>query len=163
VKRIHVLSLTIVTCISLVDVGRAQGPTTNVALKKTATASSTENNHPAADAIDGKPDTRWCAADGTVPQWWKVDLGAPSNLDTFTITWEYGGRAYQYLVEGSSDDKEWHILSDQQKSTDTSQTQKLSIAANGRGMRYVRVTVSGVDVKTKTWASFNEVVLTAVP
>jgi type 1 glutamine amidotransferase len=45
----------------------------NLALGKPATASSTQGDEHAADkAVDGNPATRWCASDGSVPQWWQL-------------------------------------------------------------------------------------------
>ncbi|HZR54663.1 MAG TPA: discoidin domain-containing protein, partial [Streptosporangiaceae bacterium] len=50
--------------------------TTNVALNKTATASSLENaSFPASAAVDGNTGTRWSSAFSD-PQWLEVDLGS---------------------------------------------------------------------------------------
>ncbi|WP_051726239.1 ricin-type beta-trefoil lectin domain protein [Streptacidiphilus jeojiense] len=54
--------------------------TTNVALNKTATASSAENvGTPAQDAVDGDTGTRWSSAFSD-PQWLQVDLGSVQSI-----------------------------------------------------------------------------------
>ncbi|MDQ1745327.1 MAG: hypothetical protein QOE23_3666, partial [Pseudonocardiales bacterium] len=54
--------------------------TTNVALNKTATASSTENaGTPASAAVDGNTGTRWSSAFSD-PQWLEVDLGSSQSI-----------------------------------------------------------------------------------
>ena len=82
----------------------------NLAFKKPATASSTEAGTRPELACDGDPDTRWCAASGSAPQWWQVDLGGPHDLSGCEICWEADGRRYQYLVEGSADGRTWSVL-----------------------------------------------------
>ena len=62
-----------ITLLLLLQVNLAQG--------KPATASSEESGkgNLAGKAVDGNPDTRWCAANGSFPQWWK------------DIVWQPGG------------------------------------------------------------------------
>jgi hypothetical protein len=133
---------------------RADDAQKNLALGKPCTASSQEPNHPPADGNDGKDDTRWCAANGDVPQWWQVDLGAPHDLTGAEIRWEFGNKNYQYVIEGSADLKNWQTLSDQSTTQSTVQTRRTSFMASG--IRYVRVRVVAMETKTRTWASFFE-------
>jgi hypothetical protein len=56
-----------------------------------------------------------------------------------------------YIVEGSADRRTWSVLSDCRKTEDLSQVQKLKFAATG--IRYVRITVSGVFADPVIWAS----------
>src|SRR5450755_4497712 len=61
--------------------------TTNVALNKTATTSSTENaGTPAASAVDGNAGTRWSSAFSD-PQWLEVDLGSTQSICQVTLNW----------------------------------------------------------------------------
>ena len=46
---------------------------TNLALNKTVTASSVQSGNGYANAVDSNTGTRWCASDGTVPQWLMVE------------------------------------------------------------------------------------------
>jgi beta-galactosidase len=130
----------------------------NVAFKKPAIASSSEQGNPPEAANDGDPDTRWCAAGGGTPQWWRVDLGKPYNLTGCEILWENEAR-YQYVVEGSPDLSLWSVLSDQRQTRSTSQLQKL--AFHVPGVRYVRITVTRLPRQPTTWASICEVKVTA--
>ncbi|HEY4701807.1 MAG TPA: discoidin domain-containing protein, partial [Streptosporangiaceae bacterium] len=62
--------------------------TTNLALNKTATASSTESGaYPASDAVDGNTGTRWSSAFSD-PQWLEVDLGSSQSICSVTLNWE---------------------------------------------------------------------------
>ena len=130
----------------------------NVAFKKPAAASSSEQGNPPDAANDGDADTRWCAGGGGTPQWWRVDLSKPFNLTGCEILWENESR-YRYIVEGSPDLKTWTVLSDQRQTRSTSQLQKLAFHA--AGVRYVRITVTGLPRQPTTWASICEVKVTA--
>jgi type 1 glutamine amidotransferase len=121
---------------------------------KPATASSTQGDdyRPGA-AVDGNPETRWCADGPASPQWWQVDLGKPEDLTGIRIRWEHDGVAYQYKVEGSDDAKSWTMLSDQTDSGQRDQDRTHEFLA--RGMRYIRVTA--VKLPPGTPASICEV------
>ena len=101
----------------------------NVAFKKPAAASSSEQGNPPQAANDGDPETRWCSVNGNAPQWWRVDLGKPYNLTGCEILWQNDGARYQYVVEGSRDLKDWSVLSDQRQTQNASQLQKLAFRA----------------------------------
>ena len=94
----------------------AQAGLEDLAQGKPATASGfqTDDKYPGA-AVDGDPESRWCAADGSAPQWLQVDLGQPEVLTGCKILWEHADAPYWYKVEGSPDGKTWTILSDQTK------------------------------------------------
>ena len=108
----------------------------NLAKGKAATASSEETGkgNLAAKAVDGDPGTRWCAAAGSFPQWWKVDLGAAKKVKTVRISWESEGIRHE--IEGSSDDKAWTKF------------------VPGGEVRWLRVTATA---SKGGWASFFEV------
>jgi hypothetical protein len=130
---------------------------TNLALHKPASSSSIENDeHNAAKANDGDPDTSWCADDEPEngPEWWQVDLGSAFDLSGCQIRWPYDGKKYQYKVEGSIDKKKWLPLSDQTKSKSKSQVHDLKFA-EAIPVRYVRITVIAFD--DGCWASIAEV------
>jgi hypothetical protein len=124
----------------------------NLALKKTATASSSEDANPPQNAVDGDIDTRWCNADASPDCWWKIDLGKPQPLAGCEIHWEHDGAVYKYVIEGSTDDKTWKVLNDQRASKQSSQLQKLTLT--GDPVRYVRITVT--ELEEGSWASFFE-------
>lgn len=129
----------------------------NLALHKTAYSSSIENDeHSAAQANDGDPETCWRADDEPEggPEWWMVDLEKPCDLSGCEIRWPYAGKRYQYKVEGSADRKNWSVLSDQTNTSATRPVHELKFK-NARQIRYVKITVTGFD--EGCWASISEV------
>jgi hypothetical protein len=129
----------------------------NLALNKPATSSSIENDdHTAAQANDGNANTCWRADDEPEggPEWWQVDLQKPVNLSGCEIVWPYDGMNYRCRVEGSPDLKTWLLLSDQTNTKSRLQTQNLKFN-DARGVRYVKITVTGFD--DGCWASLSEV------
>jgi F5/8 type C domain len=117
------------------------GTDPNAALLQSATASSVQAGNNIANANDGNGGTRWAAADGTYPQWWRVDLGASKTLSRVDIAWlNATTRAYKYTIDVSSDDVTYTtVLSNVSNVSFTNTTDKL----NGISARYVRISVSG--------------------
>jgi beta-glucanase (GH16 family) len=71
---------------------------TNIALNKATTVSSTEAaGTPGSAAVDGNATSRWSSAFAD-PQWIYVDLGANYNVNRVKITWE-GAYGKDYLVQ----------------------------------------------------------------
>lgn len=80
-------------------------PGTDLALHRTATASTQEADHPAAHATDGDAGTRWSSRYED-HQWIQVDLGAVHDVDRVAIVWE---PAYPktYVIQVSEDGDSW--------------------------------------------------------
>jgi beta-glucosidase-like glycosyl hydrolase len=117
--------------------GSNSGPgtcgTTNAAVGKTATASSTENaGTPASAAVDGNAGTRWSSA-ATDPQWLQVDLGASATVCKVVLTWE-AAYATAFQIQVSDNGTDWTQA--YATTTGTGGTQTLTV--NGSG-RYVRM------------------------
>ncbi len=107
--------------------------TTNAALNKPATASSTENaGTPASAAVDGNTGTRWSSAFSD-PQWLQVDLGASASVCQVVLQWETA-YATAFQVQVSSDGSTWTTI--YSTTTGTGGTQTLTVAGSGR---YIRV------------------------
>jgi F5/8 type C domain/Ricin-type beta-trefoil lectin domain len=106
--------------------------TTNLALNKTATASSAENaGTPAADAVDGNTGTRWSSAFSD-PQWLEVDLGSSQAICQVTLNWETAyAKAFQ--IQASPDGTNWTTI--YSTSTGTGGTQTLNVTGTGRYIR----------------------------
>ncbi|MFD3579153.1 discoidin domain-containing protein [Streptomyces sp. NPDC058644] len=86
---------------------------TNVALGKTATASSFQPGSgdcpcTAANAVDGKQGTRW-ASDWSDPQWLQVDLGSITSFKHVQLTWETS-YAKTYTIQTSDDGRNWRTV-----------------------------------------------------
>jgi hypothetical protein len=106
--------------------------TTNVALNKTATASSTENaSFPASAAVDGNTGTRWSSAFSD-PQWLEVDLGSSQSICQVGLNWETAyAKAFQIQV--STDNTNWTTIFS--TTTGTGGNQTLSVTGTGRYIR----------------------------
>ena len=130
------------------------GQVENIALKKTASSDSQESSkgNTSDKGNDGDMSTRWCANDGNVNHWWKVDLGSIYQIIGTEVTWEYDGRSYKYIIQVSTDSSPWKTVVDKNNNTSTSQTQQDIFTAVPA--RYVRIIVTGLP--SSTWASFWE-------
>jgi hypothetical protein len=108
--------------------------TTNVALNKTATASSVEAvGTPAADAVDGSTGTRWSSAFSD-PQWLEVDLGSAQNICAVSLNWE-AAYATAFQIQVSADNTNWTTI--YSTTTGTGGIQNLT-GLSGTG-RYIRM------------------------
>ncbi|GEM_PF-146773 len=77
----------------------------NIALNKSAFASSNTSGNTEANAFDGNSTTRWesSAAD---PQWITVDLSSTYNITGVRLNWAAGGGA-DYKIQVSGDNVNW--------------------------------------------------------
>ncbi len=124
----------------------------NLAQGKPATASTTQEGHPAGHAVDGDSSSRWCASDGSPNQWWQVDLGSAQKTTGILLDWEQGGAVYRYRVEGATDGQTWHVLVDGSNNTKPSANEHRWAASE---VRQVRVHFLGAA--TGVWGSLKEV------
>lgn len=107
----------------------------DLARGRPATASSLETPaHPATDAVDGDPTTRWASARTDSPQWISVDLGADLPVGRVRLVW---GAAYAraYQVQTSADGSRWttvRTVNDGDGGTD-------EVTSPGSHGRYLRI------------------------
>lgn len=108
--------------LSVVD---SANPSTDLALNKTATASSVDNpgNAPQ-NAIDGNANTRWSSAYED-NQWITVDMGSAQRFDRVVLVWEQA-YALTFSVEVSADGTTWTDVSDVDNTPDP-----LTVLVNG--------------------------------
>jgi len=106
--------------------------TTNLALNKTATASSAENAGTSASAaVDGNTGTRWSSAFSD-PQWLQVDLGSSQAICQVALNWETAsGKAYQ--IQTSADGATWTSI--YSTTTGAGGTETLNVSGTGRYIR----------------------------
>ena len=125
----------------------------NLAVAGTAKASSEETGKGnfAPNAIDGDPDTRWCAAGAGPGHTWQVDLGKEQKITGVHINWESQNNAYRYRLEASADGQSWQPLADAAKNDKPGATQNDFAAAPAR---HVRLTYLGTSAGG--WGSFWE-------
>lgn len=132
----------------------------NLAFGKQASASSEElkqdadgnvlQENLATKAVDGVSSTRWCAADGSFPQVWQVDLETPQRFGAIQIDWEKSASNYQFDVEASKDGDQWTPL----KETRNHAGRRSILAFAPVVARYVRVRITGGS--RQAWASICE-------
>lgn len=133
---------------------------TNIFLNKEVRA-STENpkgatgSEIAVKANDGDDYTKWCAANGTYPQWWECDLGSEYSIENINLSFETQGKTYYYTVAVSDEpmtDENYaeHIIIDNSQGS----TETACSLENVKG-RYVRVTFT--KAASGEWAVLREV------
>lgn len=109
--------------------------TSNLALERPVTASSTEPSGSEPDAVvDGERATRWSSAWGSDPQWIQVDLGKSVAISRVQLLWE-AAYAKSYQLQVSDDAVHWTDL--YQTATGRGGVEDLT-GLSGHG-RYVRL------------------------
>jgi len=131
-----------------------QGPP-NYAKGKPATASSSQDDHPAGQAIDGAKDSRWCAATADSNQWWQVDLGEARTIRYLAIEFEREEKNYGYEVMVSNDGSTWDTIVAKTSSASPQWGGPTQIFhdVDARG-RYLRIQFT--RVRNNCWASIKE-------
>ncbi|HEX9337447.1 MAG TPA: discoidin domain-containing protein [Pseudonocardiaceae bacterium] len=119
-----------------VNTGAACG-TTDAALNRPATASSTENaTFPASNAVDGNTSTRWSSAFSD-PQWLQVDLGSTQSICQVTLNWE-AAFASAFQIQTSPDASTWTTIF--ATTTGSGGVQTLNVSGSGRFVRMLGTT-----------------------
>ncbi|TDD86180.1 hypothetical protein E1293_09830 [Actinomadura darangshiensis] len=122
--------------------------TSDAALNRPATASSTESGaFPASAAVDGNSGTRWSSAFGD-PQWLQVDLGSSQDICQVVLNWEAAyGKAFQIQVSDNA--ANWTSIYSTGNATGGNQTLNVS----GKG-RYIRMygTARGTQYGYSLWS-----------
>ncbi|MDL4821810.1 beta-1,3-glucanase family protein [Actinomadura opuntiae] len=104
----------------------------DAALNRPATASSTENaSFPASAAVDANSGTRWSSAFND-PQWLQVDLGTTQDICQVDLNWETAyGKAFQIQVSDNA--TSWTPI--YSTTTGTGGNQTLNVTGTGRYIR----------------------------
>ncbi|MEU0965379.1 discoidin domain-containing protein [Streptomyces sp. NPDC005917] len=117
-------------------------PDDDLALDKTATASSDSEGNVPAKAVDGDLSTRWAQGLGLPdPSWLQVDLGKDTSVSAVVTTFEKSG-GYRYRLEYSTDGGNWSTFEDHTAENTVAQT-NYSFADEPVTARYLRLTVTG--------------------
>lgn len=123
--------------------GGGGGGCTNIALNKTATASSTNGSNVASRAVDGNTSTYWRSNAGGA-QWLQVDLGAGAlSYSSWEIAWVSARHAssYQIRVSNSPSFSTFTIVFSTTSGNGDTDTGTMTGAP--RTERYVRVHMTG--------------------
>jgi beta-glucanase (GH16 family) len=81
---------------------------TNIALNKPATASSTQSGLPLTNINDGNINTRW-SSNWEDPSWVTIDLLANYTINKVTLRWE-AASGKNYLLQVSADNVNWNTI-----------------------------------------------------
>ena len=66
-----------------------------------------EVRHLAADAIDGRHESRWCASSDATNEWWQIDFGKVTAFKSISIEFEQSQVRYEIKVMLSDDGDVW--------------------------------------------------------
>lgn len=115
-------------------------------------ASSSQNGHPPLHAIDGQPDTRWCADGGSYPQSVTLEFEKAIRPTEVRVRWEFD-RAYQYVVEVSKDGESWSTALDHSRATEAILEPETLSLIEPIGFLRIR----GVGGAPGSWCSIREI------
>jgi len=91
--------------------GTVANPGTNIALNKTATASSTDASYPTTKAFDGNTTSSYWRTlsinSSNLTQWLRVDLGVVQTVGRAVIRWNGSYFAKSYELQVSNNDVDW--------------------------------------------------------
>ena len=131
----------------------------NLALGAGAVASSDNGSeYSAARAVDGDPDTYWCAANGDMPQYLQIDMKEARDFKEVEILMHQGNSTrtekLSYTLLGSLDGSVWETIytAQDEKPVAAGRRDRLRITAEGR-YRYLRVEYTDI---TTNWAAVYE-------
>jgi hypothetical protein len=143
VKRHHrfVILRRLTSVSSVAAAGSASLPGVPESVGRRSWASSTAAGYTATAGNDGRTTTRWTAASRSFPQWWVVDLGAPTTLCGVKIDWYGAKRVYRYRIETSLDGQTFTSVADRS----ANQVRGGTIDTLAVPARYVRVQVLGAS------------------
>ena len=117
---------------------------------KTVAAKTSEDKNPTANAVDGKLNTRWCAANGSADNSLQLDLGEVKDIGSCVIYWEKDSSCYGYDLFASADNSSWQKVAE----ADFAGAEKFSLHKLSTKARYIQVKFTGL--KNGCWASIAE-------
>ena len=108
-----------------------------------ATASGQWGSHAPNQAVDGikSANNHWACT--KLPATLTVDWGRVRKMTTLKLYFYYGDpRVYKFMVERSSDQKQWELVADWRENEKPSTSQGFEVALKPGSGRYLRVTVT---------------------
>ncbi|WP_405205330.1 chondroitinase-B domain-containing protein [Aquimarina sp. LLG6339-5] len=115
--------------------------------------SNQQTENPASNILDDNTDNRW-SAEG-FPQNAVIDLGEEYKINEINLH-PYNDRAYQFIVEGSSNSPTsgFSILTN--ASNNTSGGSVINRSFSEQSVRYVKLTITGASGYSGNWSSIKE-------
>jgi beta-galactosidase len=137
------------------------GATRTIELSASTEENAEGRNHPAAEAMDGDPATRWCASDGKPNQWLALKFRTAQKVGTLKINWDVTGAwkepglPYRFVVETSADGAAWTEVADFTKTA--AAANPVDVKLSGAPVRFLRIRTTAVE--GTQWASIREIEL----
>jgi putative membrane-bound dehydrogenase-like protein len=115
----------------------------NNVFNKPAKASSEETgkNNFAKNAVDGRLDTRWCAAGPNAGELITIDMEKAQSIRNVRLHWESRNTAYQYTIESSADGNDWTMLADRSENKERNGLSVDEVKTDDA--RYLKITFKG--------------------
>ncbi|MFE9424717.1 discoidin domain-containing protein [Kitasatospora sp. NPDC006697] len=134
-------------CVSLLGTvaAPAGAAATDLALGRTATASSANGQYTAGNLNDGDQNSYWESANGSFPQWAQIDLGAAASISQVVLKLPsgWGARSQTLALQGSTDGSTFAtITASSAYSFDPASGNTVSINFGATSTRYVRVSIT---------------------
>jgi hypothetical protein len=138
---------------------RPLDPARNLALHKTATASSVSGSHAASNVTDSSTwqnymKTRW-TSDASDPQWVMVDLGSAMEVSRVILKWD-SSYAKSFKIQVSTDNSSWNDIFSTTKNGARSVTDETFTPVSAR---YVRMYGTQRGNSSKGYSLFDFMVL----
>jgi hypothetical protein len=114
--------------------------------KKEVKASSAQNGHLPAQAVDEEIKTYWLASDNDDNQWLQIDLGTLATVHAIQVNFAdheaglYGrvpGLKHRYIIKGSEDGNNWQVIVNRADSYRDTPNDYVELSAPTR-LRYIR-------------------------
>jgi hypothetical protein len=116
-----------------------------------ATASASSDKDPAANALDGNPDTRWGTGTHQAPgQWFQVDMGTVKKIFEIDLHQSGGDHPRKYEVHLSTDGSNWGPP----VASGTGESNSTTITIDPQNARYIRITEN--ETTDGPWWSISE-------
>jgi putative membrane-bound dehydrogenase-like protein len=123
-----------------------------IAVVVSAQSEQQKPSHPAVNAIDGDPATRWCGDGPDMPNWFQLELQKAVTISGVELAWEIQSDWMQYTIETSPDGQRWTV------STDASQNTQAGVRrerCDAQAVRFLRVKV--LRQQRGMWPSLREI------
>ncbi|MFC1403878.1 MULTISPECIES: discoidin domain-containing protein [Streptacidiphilus] len=146
--RVRTVVLTLigllVSMVPVLNLVPASAAGSNLALGKTATASSANGQYVAANLNDGNQDSYW-ESTGSFPAWAQVDLGSATSVNQVVLKLpsSWGARTETLSVQGSTDGSTFStVVASAGYTFDPSSSNAVTINFGATSTRYLRINIT---------------------
>ena len=132
---------------------------TNLALGKTATASSSLRRYGPEKAVDGGFGTRWIVGDTKAAEsWWQVDLGQITRVERTELSFNYPTEITPYTLQWSQDGTTWNLYADHTKDTiyESPKVDRQAVTARYLRVVFAKSVTKGIPTGIWEFKAFDE-------